>query len=73
LTGEIGSVRADLRHEVASVRSEMRDGFAAVNARFDAQATETGTRFDRLEAKLDAFVDAQSAVNRTILEYIRRN
>ena len=75
IDGRIGQLRSEFKHdlerEIGTVRAEMRDGFAAVNARLDAQATETGTRFDRLEAKLDAFIDAQSAVNRTILEYVR--
>jgi chromosome segregation ATPase len=75
IDGRIGQLRSEFKHdlerEIGTARAEMRDGFAAVNARFDAQATETGTRFDRLEAKLDAFVDAQSAVNRTILELVR--
>ena len=28
---------------------------------------EMASRFDRLESKIDAFVDAQAAVNRTLL------
>jgi len=65
-------VRADLEREAGSIRAEMRNGFDALTARLDAQATETGTRFDRLESKLDAFVESQSAVNRRLLEYLDR-
>jgi len=65
-------MKQDLTREVGAVRAEMGDGFAAVNARLDTQTVETGTRFDRLETKLDAFIDAQSAVNRKLLEYLDR-
>ena len=50
-----------LQHEVAGM-----------GRRLDAHTAETAARFDRLEAKLDAFVDAQSGVNRRLLEYLDR-
>lgn len=36
--------------------------------RLESHALETIARFDRLEGKLDGFIDAQSAVNRKVLE-----
>jgi tetrahydromethanopterin S-methyltransferase subunit G len=36
--------------------------------RLQSHALETIARFDRLEGKLDGFIDAQSAVNRKVLE-----
>jgi hypothetical protein len=70
--GRIDQVRSDMRQdlerEVGTVRVEMRNGFDAVQTAINARAVETGTHFDRLESKLDAFIDAQAAVNRTLLE-----
>jgi len=72
LDKRIDDLRADMRREFGTVRREMNDGFDALAARLDAQATDTGTRFDRLESKLDAFVESQAAVNRRLLEYLNR-
>jgi hypothetical protein len=70
--GRIDQVRSDMRQdlerEVGTVRVEMRNGFDAVQTAINARAVETGTHFDRLESKLDAFIDVQAAVNRTLLE-----
>ena len=75
-------ITEDVDRRLEALRSEMQSGFAAVEARFvvlerrfdtvDASVAEAGTRLDRVETKLDAFIDMQTAVNRTILERLSR-
>jgi hypothetical protein len=68
--GRIERLRADMTQEltasIGTVRAEMRDRFDAVLGLISSQALKTGARFDRVETKLDAFIDAQSAVNRRL-------
>jgi tetrahydromethanopterin S-methyltransferase subunit G len=42
----------------------------SLDNRLEAHALDTTARFDRLEQKLDAFVDAQASVNQRILKHL---
>ena len=50
----------------------LRRDIARLDGKLAAHVSETGARFDRLESKLDAFMDSQSAVNRRLLDYLDR-
>jgi len=53
-----------LLHQMSRQRTSI---IREVGNQLQSVRVEMGSRFDRLETKLDAFIDAQAAVNRTLL------
>jgi 16S rRNA C1402 N4-methylase RsmH len=68
LIDQVDRLRDEMNRGFGAVRSEMHSGFTRVDTRLDRM----DDRFRRLDAKLDAFIETQSIVNRAILERLER-
>jgi hypothetical protein len=57
--------RCDRYHAVSDLRCELKYGFKDLNAALDKQTTDIGTKFDKLEAKIDKKCESYTSLRWT--------